>query len=151
MSAQQNHFYDMPSEQEAKLAAASGRILAACVGKGSQAQLRLIDDDQEITVPIKAIHMLADILNQMALGNAISIIPIHAELTTQQAADFLNVSRPYLISQILDAGKLPFHMAGNRRKIYFKDLMAHKARQKAESNVAMTKLAQLSQDMGLME
>jgi excisionase family DNA binding protein len=151
MSVQQNRFYDMPSEQDAKLAATSARILAACIGKGSQAQLRLIDDDQEITVPIKAIHMLADILNQMALGNAISIIPIHAELTTQQAADFLNVSRPYLISHILDAGKLPFHMAGNRRKIYFKDLMEHKVRQKAESNVAMAKLAQLSQDMGLME
>ena len=82
MATQQNHFYDMPSEQEAELAAASGRILAACTGQGDQTTLRLIDDNQEITVPIKAIHMLADILNQMALGNAISIIPIHAELTT---------------------------------------------------------------------
>lgn len=151
MATQQNHFYDMPSEQEAELAAASGRILAACTGQGDQAKLRLIDDNQEITVPIKAIHMLADILNQMALGNAISIIPIHAELTTQQVADFLNISRPYLISQILDTGKLPFHMAGNRRKIYFKDLMEYKALQKAESKKTLARLAQLSQEMGLME
>ncbi len=151
MTTQQNHFYDMPSEQEAELAAASGRILAACTGQGDQAKLRLIDDNQEITVPIKAIHMLADILNQMALGNAISIIPIHAELTTQQAADFLNISRPYLISQILDAGKLPYHMAGNRRKIFFKDLMEYKAQQKAESKKTMARLAQLSQEMGLMD
>ena len=66
-------------------------------------------------------------------------------------ADFLNISRPYLISQVLDTGKLPFHMAGNRRKIYFKDLMEYKAQQKAESKKTMARLAQLSQEMGLME
>lgn len=151
MATQRNHFYDMPNEQEAELAASSGRILAACTGKGDQTTLRLIDDNQDITVPIKAIHMLADILNQMALGNAISIIPIHAELTTQQAADFLNVSRPYLISNVLDAGLLPFHMAGNRRKIYFKDIMEYKAKKKAENRKTMAELAKLSQEMNLME
>ena len=56
-----------------------------------------------------------------------------------------------MISQILDTGKLPFHMAGNRRKIYFKDLMEYKAQQKAESKKTMARLAQLSQEMGLME
>lgn len=151
MATQRNHFYDMPNEQEAELAASSGRILAACTGKGDQTTLRLIDDNKDITVPIKAIHMLADILNQMALGNAISIIPIHAELTTQQAADFLNVSRPYLISNVLDAGLLPFHMAGNRRKIYFKDIMEYKAKKKAENRKTMAELAKLSQEMNLME
>lgn len=148
---QQNHFYDMPSEQEAQLAADSGRILASCIGQGDQAKLRLSNVPQEINIPIKAIHMLADILNQMAQGNAISIIPIHAELTTQQAADFLNISRPYLINQILDTGKLAFHKAGNRRKIYFKDLMEYQAQQKAENKKTMEQLAQLSQDMGLMK
>lgn len=106
MTIQQNHFYDVPSELEAELAAASGRILTACIDKEDQVKLQLIDYSQEITVPIRSIRILVDILNQMALGCAISIIPIPAELTTQQAADFLNISRPYLIDKILDTGKL---------------------------------------------
>lgn len=151
MASQQNHLYEVPSEQESELAAASGRMLAACIGKGKKAQLRMIVDDKDITVPVTAIHMLADILKQMALGNAISIIPIHAELTTQQAADFLNVSRPYLIKNILNSNKLAYHMAGNRRKVLFKDLMKYKAQQKETSKQAMVQLAQLSQEMDLME
>lgn len=151
MAAKDNHIYDMPSEQEAELAAAGSRILAACSGQGETATLRLIDNETDLTVPIKAIHMLADILHQMAMGNAISIIPIHAELTTQQAADMLNVSRPFLIQKILDKGKLPFHMSGNHRKIYFKDLMQYKARQQKESKKILAELAQLSQDANMME
>ena len=124
MAAQEKHIYEIPNEQEVELAAAGSRILAACSGDGDTATLRIIDNDTDLTVPVKAIHMLADILNQMALGNAISIIPIHTELTTQQTADMLNVSRPFLIHKLLDAGKLKFHKAGSRRKIFLKDLKA---------------------------
>ena len=95
--------------------------------------------------------MLADILHMMEQNQAVSIVPVNAELTTQQAADFLNVSRPYLISTLLDAGKLPFHMAGNRRKLYFKDLMAYKEKQRQESQQAMQALADMTQDLGLMD
>ena len=93
MAAKENHIYSMPSEYEAQLAADSSRVLEACSRKGKTATLRLIDNETDLTVPVKAVDMLADILNQMAMGNAISIIPIHAELTTQQAADILSVSR----------------------------------------------------------
>ncbi len=151
MASQQNHLYDAPSEQESELAASGGRMLAACIGSGEKGQLRMIVGDQDITVPVKAVQMLADILKQMALGNAISIIPIHAELTTQQAADFLSVSRPYLIKNILDTNKLPYHLSGNRRKVFFKDLMEYKAKQKAASKEAMTRLAKVSQEMELMD
>jgi excisionase family DNA binding protein len=151
MASQHNHLYDVPSEQESELAAAGGRMLAACIGSGERAKLRMIVAGQDITVPVQAVQMLADILKQMALGHAISIIPIHAELTTQQAADFLNVSRPYLIKNILDAGKLAYHMSGNRRKVLFKNLMEYKTKQKAESREAMAQLAKLSQEMGLMD
>lgn len=151
MATQENHIYDMPSVQEAELAAAGSRLLAACSGQGETATLRLIGNDTDIRVPVKAIHMLADILEQMAMGNAISIVPIHAELTTQQAADMLNISRPFLIKSILDAGKMPFHTVGTRRKIYFKDLMRYKAEQKKESEAILAELAQLSQDGNMME
>jgi len=150
MAAQEKHIYGMPNEQEVELAAIGSRVLAACSGSGDTATLRLIDNNTDLTIPVSAIHMLADILSQMALGNAISIIPIHAELTTQQAADMLNVSRPFLIKKILNTGKLKFHKAGSRRKIYFKDLMAYKERQKQESADILAELAKMSQDQDMM-
>lgn len=151
MAAQEQHLYERPSPAEAELAATGSRILAACSGVGDTATLRIIDSNTDITVPVTAIKMLADILEQMALGNAISIVPIHAELTTQEAANILYVSRPYLIQNILDPGKLEYHRVGNRRKIFFKDVMAYKKQQQIHSDRIMTELAALSQDMGIVE
>ena len=146
-----SQLYDLPNTREARLAAESSRLLAACHGHGESATLRLIDDDKEIVVPVKAIHMLADILKHMANGEAISIVPVNAELTTQQAADMLNVSRPFLIKSILNEGKLNYHTVGNRRKLLFKDVLKYKSQQKLNSERNMSELADLSQELDLME
>jgi len=151
MAVRERHIFEIPNDQEAKLAADSSRILAACSGHGDTATLRLIDDEKDITVPVKAIHMLADILNQMAQGNAVSIVPIHVELTTQQAADMLNVSRPYLIKNILDTGKMAYHKSGTRRKILYKDLLAYKNKDLEERKALMAELAKQAQELGIME
>src|SRR3546814_12675967 len=71
----------LPTDQEAALARVSSRMLAACIGHGPSARLRVVDGDAEIEVPVAALRMLVDILANMAEGNAISIVPIHAELT----------------------------------------------------------------------
>jgi excisionase family DNA binding protein len=138
----------IPTDQEASLAAESSRLLAACLGKGETARLRLIDRNVDVTVPVAAIHMLVDILNQMAQGNAISLVPVHAELTTQQAADLLNVSRPYLVKK-LEAGEIPFHKLGRHRRIRFSDLMAYMEHVDQASRQALDELASQAQELGL--
>lgn len=138
----------LPTEEEVGLAAESSRLLAACLGAGKQARLRLIDGDADVPVPVSAIHMLVDILNQMAEGNTVSLVPVHAELTTQQAADLLNVSRPYLVKQ-LEAGEVPFHKLGRHRRVRFTDLMAYKERVDRTGREAADALTAEAQELGL--
>lgn len=101
-----------------------------------------------VTIPTAALRMLNEILVQMAEGNTVTIIPIHAELTTQEAADLMNVSRPYLIEQ-LEHGKIPFHKVGAHRRIRFKDLMEYKKVVDAQREKAMDEMASDAQELGL--
>lgn len=138
----------LPSAREAELARDSSRLLAACIGKGPTARLRVIDGDGEIEVPVSALRMLVDILAHMAEGHAISIVPTQAELTTQEAADFLGVSRPHLVS-LVERGELPHHKVGTHRRIYFQDLMAYREQRMGRSKAALDALAEQAQKLGL--
>ena len=138
----------LPTEKEADLARDSSRLLAACIGRGPTARLRAIDGDGEIEVPVSALRMLVDILANMAEGNAVSIVPIHAELTTQQAADFLSVSRPYLVG-LVNKGELPVRKVGNQRRLPLADVLDYKARTRANRLEALRELTALDQELGL--
>lgn len=138
----------LPTEQEAKVALESSRLLAACIGRGESAQLRVIDGDHEITVPVSALRLLVDILAQMAEGNTVTIMPVHAEHATQQAADVLNVSRPHLIA-LLEKNVLPFHKVGTHRRVLFKDLMAYMEGVRAERKQVLEALAQQAQELDM--
>lgn len=138
----------LPDPQDAAIARTSSRLLAACLGSGTTARLRVINGEDEIEVPVSALRMLVDILANMAEGNAISIVPIHAELTTQQAADFLNVSRPYLVG-LLDRGELAHHKVGTHRRVYFRDLLEYKQALDRKALETMAELAAQAQALNL--
>lgn len=113
-------------------------------------QLRAVEDGTEaiVNLPKAALDLLVDMLSQLASGHAVTIVPVHAELTTQRAADMLNVSRPFLIS-LLESGKIGFHRVGNHRRIRFQDLMEYRRTQLQESKAAMADLAADAQRLRL--
>lgn len=110
----------------------------------------MIDQPTEPTVdlPASVVRMLVRILDEMAAGNAMTLIPIHAELTTQEAADLLHISRPSLI-QLLADGKIPFRRIGTHRRIRFDALMEYKKRSEADRRAALAALAAYDQELGI--
>lgn len=118
----------IPTKADALLSEQSSRILAAHIVDSSTRQLKIVEEDgreQAVTIPASAFNLLVDILSQMAQGNAVTLIPIHAELTTQEAADLLNVSRPFVI-KLIESGEIPCSRVGRHRRIRFTDLMCYK-------------------------
>lgn len=140
-----------PSEADARLALESSRLLATHkLGKRSSIRLRLEDDEAEpVSVPASAVRLFLHLLTEMSRGNSVTLIPTHAELTTQQAADLLNVSRPYVV-KLLDEGKMPFRTVGKFRRIRFDDLMAYKRKDDETRAKFADELTALSQELGGM-
>ncbi|MEU5994835.1 helix-turn-helix domain-containing protein [Spirillospora sp. NPDC047418] len=104
--------------------------------------------DEALVLPREAVSLLAYILTQAAAGRGVSVMPSHAELTTQQAADLLNVSRPYLIG-LLEGGTIPFKRVGRHRRVRYDDLMAYKRESEAQSRAAVDELTELGQELGI--
>ncbi len=142
----------IPTEADAKLSEESSRILASHIRfKQSTQQLKVVEEDgseQTVEIPAAAFHLLVDILSQMAQGNAVTLIPIHAELTTQQAADILNVSRPFLV-KLIESRQLLCRRVGRHRRIRFEDLMNYKQHIDDQRMQALDELAAQAQELNM--
>jgi excisionase family DNA binding protein len=104
--------------------------------------------DETLTVPRGAVELLARILAHMAAGQGVSVVPTHAELTTQQAADLLNVSRPFLIG-LLDAGEIDYRKVGKHRRVKAASLLDYLRADDQHRRDAADELSALTQEMGL--
>nr|WP_315591657.1 helix-turn-helix domain-containing protein [uncultured Cupriavidus sp.] len=152
MNNQVQSQFALPVEQEVQAAMRGQRDLAAYLRTHTDTQrIQIFDEKDEahqIELPTTALRLLLDILAELAAGNAVQVVPVHAELTTQEAADLLNVSRPYLV-KLLEDGELPFHKTGKHRRVRVVDLMAYKAARDKLSEQAMEELARQAQALGM--
>lgn len=142
----------LPSERVASEARAALRELDGLAARPSlRVQLHAEGSAraQSVTVPKEAFALFLEVLGQMANGNAVTILPVHAELTTQEAADLLNVSRPFLVG-LLDSKKIPFRLVGTHRRVRVADLLSFKSRDDAERDAVLDELAEEAQknDLG---
>src|SRR5438034_11524684 len=141
----------LPSEAEAAVAKETSRILARRLREEEPLRLRISDDpspEGTFNLPASALRLLVRILEEMAKGNAVTLIPVHAELTTQEAADMLNISRPSLI-QLLEEGRIDFRKVGTHRRVRFEALLAYKRKADADRRAALAELAAYDQELGI--
>jgi excisionase family DNA binding protein len=136
-----------PNAKEAALARTVGQRLARYRGRQNSLFVSVVDAEQEqpLELPAGAVALLMDILDAMAAGRGVSIIPENAELTTVQAAAILNVSRPYFIKLLADRA-IPHRKVGKHRRILMEDVMNYKNRIDQEREAVLDQLAADAQE-----
>jgi excisionase family DNA binding protein len=141
----------IPSEEDREAALTSSRILAAHLQKRDGLRIRIPTANghgEGMVLPPMAVRLLVDLLSQMARGNAVTLIPIHAELTTQQAADLLSVSRPFVV-QLIKEKKLPARKVGTHRRVLFADLMRYKEMVDRDRTQALEELTKQARELDM--
>jgi excisionase family DNA binding protein len=135
----------LPSANERAAANQLRQILAAHATGGANQRLRVLDDagqPAEIVLAPALSGLLMDLLRYIGQGDAVTLVPVSQMLTTQQAADILNVSRPFLVS-LLEKGDIPHTMVGRHRRVRAEDLFAYKKTRDARRADALSDLAAL--------
>ncbi|RKX70053.1 MAG: DNA-binding protein [Spirochaetes bacterium] len=135
-----------PTSEDSALARNSSRLLSGLTNQSLHFHVK--ETNEDVILPASAVRLLVDLLSEMAEGNAVTLIPVHAELTTQQASDFLGVSRPFLI-KVLEEGKLPFRKVGTHRRVLFKDLMVYKRQTEQSRLEVLDELVSQAQDLDM--
>jgi excisionase family DNA binding protein len=136
-----------PTAQEASLARVSGQRLSSYARRQKPLSLRVTESAQEqpIELPAGAVALLMDVLEAMAAGRGVTIIPENTELTTVEAARILNVSRPYLI-KLLEEKIIPHRLVGKHRRILIDDVIAYKQRIDTERENVLAQLTAEAQE-----
>jgi excisionase family DNA binding protein len=142
----------LPNGAEASLALKASRKLSHAVAMASdKVALRVVsaqNADEVVEIPSAAYRFFLEILVRMAEGMPVRLMPLHAELTTQEAADLINVSRPFLVG-LLEKGDIPFRRVGTHRRVLVKDLLAYKAAEDDRRKESLKELAGYQEDLGM--
>ena len=141
----------IPSPNDARLAAAAQRALDRSAPSGKQPHLQITESGTGSTpldLPPLVTRLLRDILRETAAGKTVTLLPAEAEVTTQQAAELLNVSRPHVVG-LVENGMLAARLVGTHRRLPLHDVLAYKADNRAKRRVVLTELAAYDQELGL--
>lgn len=131
----------MPAQDSALLDAAEALL-------GDEAPVSLTGGTKSVPLPPELRELLAEVVRAMRRGQAVSFAPLSQQLTTQQAADLLGISRPTLI-KLLQQGRIPFETPGRHRRLRLSDVLAFQKMRRAEQRESLRELAQDAQDPGL--
>ncbi|MCA9419012.1 MAG: helix-turn-helix domain-containing protein [Candidatus Omnitrophica bacterium] len=116
------------------------KVITGRIGeKGKESVFRL---------PETTVRLVVDLLSETSRGNPVAIMPLKTEFSTQQAANFLNVSRPFFVN-LLEKGEIPFRKVGSHRRVRFDDLMRYKKKTDKRSLEALDELVTQAQDLGM--
>jgi len=142
----------LPTRKEQRIAQESKEILNRIAGKlkrsSKEIEIEISGENDTIKIPASALKHLNTIIDLTAQGQAITVNPVDAEITTQEAANLLNVSRPFVV-KLLEERKIPHKMVGSHRRIKLKDLLVYKQQMEKEREEALTELTRISQELGL--
>jgi excisionase family DNA binding protein len=145
------HELSARTDDERRVASDLDRILARIPGGEADIQISIQsrgEPGERIPISPEQFRLLAHIVGELARGHGVSLIPMDAELTTNEAARQLKVSRPFLIG-LLEKGEIPYRMVGSHRRIRFRDLCAYKQKNDRKRLEALEELAALDQEYGL--
>ncbi|QJE00051.1 helix-turn-helix domain-containing protein [Massilia forsythiae] len=143
------------SKEDVELAKAAQRCIVSALDHSRAINIAILEDGVErledspvLKLPPTVLRLFADMLGSLAQGHAITIMPKELYVSTQEAAMFLNVSRPYLI-RLLEDGKIPYHKVGTHRRIKFEDAVAYKDQRQKASRDALQELADQAQELDM--
>lgn len=141
-----------PTKQEQKVAISSYIALATVIDqlKSDKADIEIEISNGKISLPIRALKILNDILKSMSEGKPISIVPVATEVTTQKAAEMLGCSRPYLV-KLLEEGKIEFTKVGRHRRIMYEDVVKYKKKMKEEQKKNIIDIMNFDEETGLYD
>jgi excisionase family DNA binding protein len=141
----------IPTDEDRQVAREASRLFAPHLSASTGLRVRIGEGHgrSEVAVlPAAAVSLLVELLSEMAKGNSVTMIPVHAELTTQEAANLLNVSRPFVVG-LIEQKKIPARKVGTHRRILFSDLMAFKQQIDRDRLAALDELARQAQELGM--
>jgi excisionase family DNA binding protein len=145
----------LESKEDVELAKAAQRCIISALDHSRAVNIAILDEGVEriedspvLKLPPKVLRVFADMLGSLAQGNAVTVVPKEMYVSTQEAAMFLNVSRPYLV-RMLDEGRIPFHKVGTHRRIKFDDVVAYKDQRTKASQDALQQLVDQAQELDM--
>lgn len=118
--------------------------------KANEAEIEIEETKKVISIPVKALRLLEEILKAMSEGKPISVVPMATEVTTQKAAEILGCSRPHLV-KLLEEGEIPFTKVGRHRRLVFQDVIQYKQKMKAAQKKHIIDIMDFDEELGLYD